>query len=361
MGPAAIIALIYIVITMACVAMSAWSTYHGYESMFREITILVTIVICAGLLACDIAILSWRRHGRSVVGIVLLLLMFTIFSAASNYNFFYTNFQRDRFAAQRIEEAKRVFDDNMSLAETTLNHELRKSGRRQGIEGALQNLRNEVQDPSNRGFGPRAKELLAKLHEALKPNDFQEPSGVAPGQTYKRNQEVLEVIERRVQEKLDTDENHAPVLDGLAAIKELRDKQTRAFKALPSTPTLLSSDYYKARIGAIKSLGEDTSEISRRITQILASRGKSEQISLKSVSDAGIELNEILVSARSGLQPENQPIAAALATLAVLIDIIPLLFAMVFVNATVADQEAAGEPSRFKEEDALVVLGNGKQ
>lgn len=122
--PATMIGVIYLIITVICVGMTAWSTYFGFLSMFKELTLPITMVIAAGLLASNIVLLNRRRNGYSLVGAAALVLLFTSFSMVSSYSFFYTNVMRDRLAQERVLEAKRTFDDNLIAAETAVRQEL---------------------------------------------------------------------------------------------------------------------------------------------------------------------------------------------------------------------------------------------
>ncbi len=70
-----VIALTYFLITGLCVWMAAFSTYHGYLSTFGQLTLPFTIVVGAGLFACDLAILDRRSKGLSIIGPTFVLLL----------------------------------------------------------------------------------------------------------------------------------------------------------------------------------------------------------------------------------------------------------------------------------------------
>jgi hypothetical protein len=79
-----VIALTYFLITGLCVWIAGISTYRGYLTTLGDVTLPFTVVVCAGLFACDLAILERRSKGYSILGPAFVLLLFTAMSAASN-------------------------------------------------------------------------------------------------------------------------------------------------------------------------------------------------------------------------------------------------------------------------------------
>jgi hypothetical protein len=169
----------------------------GLSAFGGGLAIPITIVIAAGLLACDLALLSWKRLGSSLLAIILVLFMFTTFSAISNFNFFYTNYMRDRLAAERLDYASMKLANNIAQAEMVLNGELKPTTREQQIRQELRNLKNEINDIT-KGFGPRAQDHLNNIKKYLLPNKIAIMTLPPVGATKQKNNEVYDVIESRV-------------------------------------------------------------------------------------------------------------------------------------------------------------------
>ncbi len=334
--------------------MSAISTYLGLETTLKQLTILATIVISCGLLACDIAILNWRQRGYSLLGIILLLFLFASFSGISHFNFFYTNFMRDGLAQERVAAAKVVFDTNMTISETLLDLELQPILQNHAkIRTELEDLRKEVDEDKNRGFGQKALDRIKALQAALQPNPVQEPKLPPTGASKSVNDDALKLISERVSDRLKEDlQRHTILVDGKKYVSGLRLRLEKITNDLPPSPILFDANYYKSRITAIQAMQADVLELERRIGQIFQLRNKTPPKLTRPVGYDGIELNTFKSSIESASRPENNLIGVMLAILSVVIDLIPLLFALVFVRPA-----PVAPPPVAKEDKGIVFIG----
>jgi hypothetical protein len=242
---AAIIALIYMFVTAACVGMATYSTYFGYLSLLDVVALPFALVIALGLLACDIAILRQRRDGLPVRWIVMMLLLLTALSAGSNFNYFYTNFMRDTIVSARLQLADRDFDANTRAALNAIDKETRPFREATAeINRILNILSSEVTDPRNEGWGTRAQANLKEIYDRLsRLNErVQEGKLPPPKAARKENEAALEIIKGKVGASLMAAEKANPFLrvsDRIEAAKRRQAEQSKAQNS-PSPSSLVN-------------------------------------------------------------------------------------------------------------------------
>lgn len=324
MSSSTIVALIYLFITVTCVAVSGLSTYYGFEALLKDLTLPVTAVIVAGLLASDLAILSARQKGESIAGAVFVLLLFTAASAASNFNYFYTNFMRNDVVSDRMTLAAERFVQNARAAENALRP--RTSGPQQQIDAINEDMRrltDEVRDPANQGFGNKARVVLDRL---LASTGIQPPK-TPTGASKEVNEQALATIESRVAQKVQELRGKDPVMRVLLAIETKRKAQDDLLQQLRDPNN--NADF-GSKISAIEQWRGDTVDIQGQSNALL---GAGQTLTLEPVLATGIELNSIPNTIRSGFVERPNTYVTVLAALtAVMIDIVPLLVALFLVR-----------------------------
>lgn len=330
MTTAAVIGLLYILISITCVAVSGWSTYYGFLVLLQELTLPVTGVIVAGLFICDLAILKARQQGQSILGATFVLLLFVAASAASNFNYFYTNFMRQDVVAGRLQEAARTFDENMRLAENAIRAKATLPAAIASIRDDLRRLSDEVRDPSAKGFGPRARPLVTQI---VGKTQIQEPALPPAGAPPEVNEKVLATITERVNAKIAAMSEGDPLMRVLGSIEQKKAQQQQRLKIAALAQDSIDAGVW-ARIAAIDAWENDTLLVEREVRQALTLAGSPATITLKKpTSSTGTGLGSIPDSIRSGFFEMPNPFATVLAaSAAVMIDIIPLLVALFLVS-----------------------------
>ncbi|MFM9942760.1 MAG: hypothetical protein ACKVP7_25060 [Hyphomicrobiaceae bacterium] len=351
---AVVIALTYFLITALCVAMSAISTFYGYETMLGTLTLPFTVVVAAGLFACDISILDRRSKGLSIIGPAFVLLVFTALSAASNFNYFYSREMRKDLAAERLATATLVFENNMKAAETLLRGQMQLPAIRSEIEKERSNLANEVQN-EKKGFGQKANTHIENIRVLLRriPREIVAWTPPPPPANEQRNKAALVDFNRIVDEALTFAEKEDPWSKGLAEIDLARKDQV---KVVAKSSALDILDPAAADVEAVKEIGLITQRVDRSITSIFELQKKPRtSLAMVPTRTEGVQLNNIMASLKSGFieRPDIGKTAFAAAA-AVLVDLLPLIFALVLVRPT---RKPRGAASDEPEEDVSFVAG----
>lgn len=331
----ALIAGIYIVVTIACVGMATMSTYFGYVTLLKYMALPFAVVVALGLVACDIKILMQRRDGKSVFWTVAMLLLLTALSAGSNFNYFYTNFMREGVVSERLQMAQQNFDANVRTALTAVDGETKPfRDQKAAIERLLVTLTNEVTDPRNEGWGTRALGYLKEITDLL--DQLKQPiQGGRPPASRSKPQENLAFLERikgQVNSAVAAAEKTDPFIAVSRRIETARADQLQSISKLNvSSPLELVS--YQDKINAIKAFEAVAIAIERDVRDTFNRQRKPVTIQMRPTRHEGIELDTIPNTLRMALVERPNDLAALMAAaLAVLIDIIPLLFALAFIQ-----------------------------
>lgn len=327
-----VVALTYFLITGLCVWMSAISTYNGYLSTFHSLTLPFTIVVAAGLFACDYVILDRRSKGLSIWGPAFVLLLFTAMSAASNYNSFYSSLMSGEIASARTKTAQQVFENNLKAVETAIKRELRLPAIRAEIEKDRSNVANEIQN-QKKGFGAEARRYIESIRGHLRsiPREIVVWTPPAPPGTDAGNKAALTDFNRIVDEALRQAEAADPWSKGLDEIKRARTEGDRILRGVAAPAASSNSD---ANIKAVDEIALITRRLEQNILQIFDTTAKQRPaISLVPVATDGMKLFDLAESIRSGFYERPNIWKTWLAAAAaVMIDVLPLIFALVLIK-----------------------------
>lgn len=327
MGTRSLVFLLYLFVTAVCVAVSTWSSFQGFRSLFGLLALPIALVIGAGLLACDLMIQKNRREGRPLWAAMLMLAIATCPSAVANYNFFYTNALRERIGEERFLDAYATFDRNLGAAIAALRAEdgrRRHESLRAGVREELAALRAELLDPRNLGLGEKARSHLAAVQASL-PHDL--PAPAAPASL--DESELASWIDRYealVMAQLDrlaADDDAGAALLNLEA---RRASAQAAFAALQDRPL-------PDRRRQIGDWEVETAEIETVANQaFVASEPQQAPLALTPVRAVDAELGEIVYSLRSGFleRPSLGTTVFAMAA-SILIDVFPLILALLLI------------------------------
>ena len=150
---------------------STWATYIGFSVDFpKPIAAVIALAIGLFLVGLNFELRKRRRAAESLLGPLTMLAVVVVFSFIGNTNAIYSySIQRD-IVGQTQEQAWRVFDSETSkilaaIAEVPEVAELRD--RQTRLEVARQNLKTQIVDSRNPGFGELAQDHYAEIMRLL--------------------------------------------------------------------------------------------------------------------------------------------------------------------------------------------------
>lgn len=163
--------VVIVTIIVLTASFSAYTTYVGFSfDIPAMLAAFLSIVIGLALLAINLVIRNSRRKGLPLTGPFIAFLIVFVVSFISNTNAIYTFFIQRDIVGQTQEAAWRVFDaeTNRVLAAIDRIPEVAAFAARQTeLQVARQNLRRQIQDERNPGFGELARQHFADIQQIL--------------------------------------------------------------------------------------------------------------------------------------------------------------------------------------------------
>ncbi|MGB0505234.1 MAG: hypothetical protein ACPGGK_03475 [Pikeienuella sp.] len=162
--------LLYYLVTIVCLCMSAYLSYFGYLFHTGQITLFFVAMIIATMLACDIAI-QVRREGAERIGGILLFMMIPIsLSSMSNFNHLYTLFLEDDVTKKTLTQQYDVFSNDLVNTRATLNNlDVLQTTvqRRSQIDTQLELMWQQMSDPGRPGCASRCRAHMDNIQGIL--------------------------------------------------------------------------------------------------------------------------------------------------------------------------------------------------
>lgn len=329
-----IITLMYLLVTTICVGISTFSSILGLRSLLNELAIPFGIMIGLTLFASDFMIQKGRKNGRW--GRPLLMLLFAmIFSVVSNFNFFYTNAISHRAIDNRLQIAYQTYDRNLGSAISILSSSddfKTKSERERYIRAELNNLRDEALDKNQFGIGPESKFHIENIKTALGEPlaNVEYPAlGTSNAENAGIVSEWIDAFEARVSIRLN-------LIDEQNAVIEARSEFERKRETAGNKRAEILNGSEDEKMALVRSWERDTPSVETRLLQALEGSATG-ILSIDAISDPisadGMDLGEIYYSLHDGFVLRTDFFVTVVALLAsVLIDIIPLLFALLLIS-----------------------------
>ena len=321
-----IVYVLYLFVTVVCVAISIWSSFQGFRSLFTYLAAPVALVIGALLFASDVFIQQERQSGRPLLPGLVLLVVAMLGSSVSNFNFFYTNALKGRVAAERLEDAYDAFDVITRVAESALEGTAtreRLQALDNDVDAAMSRLRNQVRDPLNPGLGPIARGYVGEVYELL-PN-ITELRLPGDAQDMEQVDLYIENLQRVVDEELEGIGSREKIEPALDLVAETQDRGREIFF---STRTLSNLEVER-KIDAIAALERLARDLEGAVNQALVDAGAAPMPEVSPVAPQAARLGDIVYSLTSAFLERPSPGTTVFAFLASIgIDIAPLLFAL---------------------------------
>lgn len=319
MSAKGVISLFYWIIAILCVGASGWSTYAGFRSSLGVLAPFVSIAVSLGLLVCNIVILQMIFARRSFWAPVLGLLFFTAVTVASNFTYFYSLAMRDRVADDRVVEARRVFDENLRVADNALASLGGFDQRSEHVHELLRSLRYQVMDGLNPGFGPEARALLDNIYVAM-PEIRTRTALPALGSPARANSAWLDAFDATINAELGVAARSDVTARARATLNGAREQQT----AIAAATGDLSATAFETKVMVVDRMAEASSLVERALNQAGA------EVDLRTVSSEGMRLHDIAQVFRIAfIERPLEAIVAVLLFFAAFVDFIPLVVAIV--------------------------------
>jgi hypothetical protein len=162
--------LFSIAVWLTC-GFSTWATFIGFSVDFpRPIAAVVALAVGLFLVALNFELRKRRRAAQSLAGPLAMLCIVVIISFIGNTNAIYSYSIRRDIVGQTQEAAWRVFDSETSKILRAIGEVPEVNAfedRRRSLEIARQNLRTQIVDSRNPGFGELAQAHYADIMKIL--------------------------------------------------------------------------------------------------------------------------------------------------------------------------------------------------
>jgi uncharacterized integral membrane protein len=239
-----------VVVFLTC-AFSTWTTYLGFSyDIPKMLAAFLSIVIGLCLIAINFKI---REARRSAMGLTRPLIAFAIvfvFSFVSNTNAIYSYFIQRDIVGQTQEEAWRVFDSETNkilkaIAEVpaVASYE----DRQRQLRVARQNLKTQIVDSRNPGFGELAQAHYAEIMKILGINltPLRAPDATAPiEQLQGYAQRLDDLIDEQAEVQFRADPA-APLIEfgsGIQRVRAFYENKMREKEYAADTTDLMTRD-----------------------------------------------------------------------------------------------------------------------
>lgn len=322
--------IFYIALVLICVAVSTWSSFHGFFTTLKALAWPVAAGIGICLFASDISIKEKLDRNDRIRGPLLLFSIALIFSAMSNFNYFYSNFMTANVAQSAYSDAYHRFEDNMDVAAGALVSDplyADVARDRAYVEQELINLRSEATDPNNPGIGPKARGHMTNIEARLGSPINQL---ALPPNRLDAVLQFLDLYEQNVTRAMNRD--HEAVLASFDPILRGIAKDVERFKDISEDIAAGRADFNAGqKIRFISEIQEMTVFYETKVNNLLSSG--TEPISFTFVSPIDGKLGEIVYSLNHGLILRPAIGVTILSfLLSIFIDVIPILFAVLLLN-----------------------------
>lgn len=349
--------ILYVLVALLCVSISVYLSFWGYISHLRELTLLFAALLGLLLFGVDMLIRHSLINRRSLFLPFLLFGVVVIFSGASNFNFLYTNFMAADMAERAVRDQFETFRDDLTdtrrqlLGQPTVQAYL---ARQQSLTAELENLRQQLGDPLRPGCGERCQAHMQAINGLLggAPTDLAIPPVDADASVqlawYDNYRSVVldDFNARQVSGTVDGSLQLAGGIDALLARYDNPDAVLRA-QLLEAGHALLRGE----GLPVSATLRRESIDVERVANSLLPTGTTVQHRRIESDLD---KIGEIPISVRDAfIDRPNIGVTVISLLLAVFVDVVPVLFAIVLAGA--GAMTAASEPPRHQRRTPRIV------
>jgi len=165
-----VVNFIYIFVVLICVSISTWASHGGLQVSLGPVAYAGAALIGLILFASDLGMSSAKRGNRSIMPALIAFCFALVFSTASNFNHFYTQYFDTEVSRNAFVRNLNIFEENVATAKARMIADPRiavTEERLQKIEKLLDNFSTQVLDPKNPGVGARARQIQQEINRIL--------------------------------------------------------------------------------------------------------------------------------------------------------------------------------------------------
>lgn len=316
-----ILTLIYAILVLFCLSMSAYFSYLGLSRAMNKFALLGAGVITLWLLASDILIRNSRLAGRSMLPPLLMLAVIIPASFVSHFNYLYTNAMHRDVAIKTVATAYETFRANLIQAQTALSETGRIQAieeRRNKLEGELDQLERQITSPMEPGVGDKARRHIERVYQILgsRLTELRQPGIGASQQALQSWYTAF-----RDAAMADLKRQEAGVFqDSYNGLKRQIAANLEQFRRPQDTATLDD-------LTILSQLSARSDEIERVTNALLPS---NEQLTFRKIDFLDGRLGEIEFSLYNGfIERPNLGTTVLVAVMGLAVDVLPLIYALV--------------------------------
>jgi hypothetical protein len=162
--------LFAVAVWLTCLV-SGWATYVGFSvDLPKPVALVLAVAIALFLTGLNFELRKRKRAGTGLLGTLVMLSIVVIISFLANTNAIYSYQVRRDIVGQTQEEAWRVFDSETSKILRAIGDVPAVAAfedRRGALDLARQNLRTQIVDQRNPGFGELSQKHYAEVTRIL--------------------------------------------------------------------------------------------------------------------------------------------------------------------------------------------------
>jgi len=335
--------VLYVVVAGICVTISVYLSYWGYYSHLQNLTLLFAALIGLLLFGSDMLIRQTKIARRSLLFPFLFFLLVALFSGASNFNYLYTNFMQEDIAQRTVRDQFEVFREDITETRTALLSQSsvqRVLEQRNLLDTELQSLEDQLKDPLRPGCGERCRGHIETIYRLLggAPTELAIPSPEASGSQVMRwfanfSEAVVGNFEAQLTgSQFDQSRTVIRTIDRLLGEYSNPDEALRS--ELAGRPAALLRG---EGLNVISDLRQASIEVARQANAILP---VEDAVSHRSIVSDLDKIGEIPVSFHDAfIERPNLGVSIVSLILAVFVDIVPVLFALVLFSTAMVGHD----------------------
>jgi hypothetical protein len=339
---ARIVNALYVPLVFICVGISTWASYNGIKISLGQLAYFGAALIGLVLFASDLAMNDAKRNGKPLYKALIAFSFALIFSTASNFNFFYTQYIEQSFSKANYLRAVNQFEQNIRSAVRRLSEDpdINETEQRLSELGTLKlNLRKQVLDPGRPGVGPRAREIVENIRRLLP-----QMTDIAPPSINSSTDELEEWVDR-FETLVDANfrKTVPEVLQNYYDLRKDMDKWLQFYKDR-ITNFQDGNANNETAVTLIENMATKIAEYETKVNRIVDSpRWQPPQ----RLQPARARIGEIVETFKSVFSKSGD-IAVALwsLVLSMFIDLIPLIYALTLIRPIEPEQVGLGRSLR---------------
>jgi hypothetical protein len=152
------------ILALLLISVSFYQTWLGLQQIFGSASVVIALVLSLLLLFLCWMIREAKIEGRSTRNLVGIYIFIASFCFIANFNALYTRFMRTDIYTTELRNINEKFNNLETDVQAKLNYIIDKS-KVPTIELKKKQMMEQIKDPSNKGIGDKAKDLIRSLEK----------------------------------------------------------------------------------------------------------------------------------------------------------------------------------------------------